>query len=213
MSKVRRVDGEGSGNSKGRVRVVFIEMEAKDDTIQESIRALTVALSQGSAQRRAPALPSESLDSQVKSGEIDESAIAGESIEVDAAPQAADNGTKGPRRKPTTPQIVEVKLPPGKQDLEPFLARFKPESQIEKSLVCVAWWTQELGIADVGPNHLYTCFKMMKWTDGPNDFRVPLNDMDRKKEWLAKGERGAWRLSHIGERELARMEAAANTQN
>lgn len=58
--------------------------------------------------------------------------------------------------------------PKGKKALGDFAAEKNPTSQYEQCAVSVYYLRQELGIPAISTNHVYTCFKHMKW-------RIPSN--------------------------------------
>jgi hypothetical protein len=70
----------------------------------------------------------------------------------------------------TSPSLVrDLNLnPKGKDSFDRFATQKKPSSNQHKCVVAVYYLTHELGIASITPDHVYTCFKQMKW-------RVPSN--------------------------------------
>jgi hypothetical protein len=116
------------------------------------------------------------------------------------------------RRRPRTPKLVDIDLRAGDIPFEEYVAQTAPQSQIEKVLVIAGWYSNYANVKEITVDHVYSGFKAMKWTDVPNDFRVPLADLARKKEFLTKGDRRSWVLNHLGEAELQKMkERAAST--
>lgn len=51
----------------------------------------------------------------------------------------------------------------GKKSFDDFVGIKRPDSYYEKCTVSVYYLKQELGISTVTANHVYTCFKHMKW--------------------------------------------------
>jgi hypothetical protein len=76
--------------------------------------------------------------------------------------------TKG--KVKSTPSIVkDLNLKPkGEEPFDAFAGDKKPASNHEKCAVSVYYLRQKLGLSQVSADHVYTCFKHMKW-------RVPAN--------------------------------------
>jgi hypothetical protein len=139
-----------------------------------------------------------------------------ESTELESVETVAVAGRyAGVKRKVRSPKIVEtIDLEAGDMPFSEFVEHTDPQTQMEKVLVAVAWYKEYGGIPEATVDHVYTCFKLMNWTDMPKDFGVPLSDLQRKKGFLSKGARGAWKLNHIGDNEVQKMKerAAAQTE-
>jgi hypothetical protein len=84
------------------------------------------------------------------------------------------NKGKGKGKIKTTPSIVkDLDLrPKGKKSLADFVAEKIPTSQYEQCAVSVYYLRQELGLPAISANHVYTCFKHMKW-------RIPSDLLNR----------------------------------
>jgi hypothetical protein len=86
------------------------------------------------------------------------------------------NKSKSKGKIKTTLTIVkDLDLrPKGKKSFADFSDEKKPTSQYEQCAVAVYYLRQELGLTAVSTNHVYTCFKLMKWripSDLPNRLR------------------------------------------
>lgn len=106
-------------------------------------------------------------------------------------PVGALNNTATTAKRPFKPaknapasSLVLVKdlnlKPSGKRSFKDFAAAKTPGSNYEKCLVAVYYLKNELGLAKVGVNHVYTCFKVEGW-------RVP-SDLVNTLQWAASQE-------------------------
>ena len=53
--------------------------------------------------------------------------------------------------------------PKGKKTLDEFVESKKPSSYYEKSTVATYYLKHELSLSAISANHIFTCFKHMKW--------------------------------------------------
>jgi hypothetical protein len=95
--------------------------------------------------------------------------------------------------------VKDVNLEPkGKESLDAFAGSKKPGSNQEKCVVCVYYLRQELGLAEVSANHVYTCFKHMKWRI-PANLPNTLQYTASKDGWLDTSNMGDIKITTIGE--------------
>jgi hypothetical protein len=73
--------------------------------------------------------------------------------------------------------------PKDKKDFPTFVSEKKPDGNYEKCTVAVYYLKQELGMATVGVDHVFTCFKAVNWRL-PADLENTLALTSHRKGWL-----------------------------
>jgi hypothetical protein len=73
--------------------------------------------------------------------------------------------------------------PKGKKSITDFMDEKCPSSVMEKSTACVYFLRNELEIAPVTENHVYTCFKRLGWRI-PKDLRNMMAQAASKQGWI-----------------------------
>jgi hypothetical protein len=130
-----------------------------------------------------------------------------EESEPDAEPRKPRRkaGAKSTQAKPKgkgklSPSIVkDLNLKPsGKKSLDAFSNEKKPGSNQQKCALSVYYLRNELGLKQVGADHVYTCFKHMKWRV-PSDLRNTLQYTASKDGWLDTAEMSDIKMTAIGD--------------
>lgn len=200
---------------KGKVRVIVFELEGNNQSIQESLRTVSNALSRNNVVIR-PALPNEkhsngaNAKSKQKSSEpqlLQEEPAAELEVEAPAEQESEEEPTQPAKPKRARQlKIVDLNLKTGVNgSLESFASKKAPTSTIDRFLV-IACWLKENGTEPVGPDHFYTCYKHLTWSDYPKDFAAPLGNGKRDGYFESAGA-GVFRVNHIGEGRVAKMGA------
>jgi hypothetical protein len=203
MAKNSSVKGIGSS----RVRFIMLDAELTDGDLTQITQAIQNALRPMSgpviAGRSAP--PPQRLSSPPT--EIDEALVD----EADAPPikdaeVATSNLSSRSKsiRKLRTPKVIEVDLAS-----DPSFASFaeikKPTSDMMRFLVVAAWFKQHRQIDAITVDHVYTCYRAVKWPSGIDDFSQPLRDLKRR-QLLEKKARGNYAINHLGLAEVDKLE-------
>jgi hypothetical protein len=107
---------------------------------------------------------------------------------------------KAKGRVKTPPSFVrDLNLKPtGKKSLDDFAAQKLPRSHQHRGVLSVYYLLNELGLANVSVNHIYTCFKHMKWRV-PSDLRNTLQYAASHNGWLNTTSMSSIKLTTIGE--------------
>lgn len=71
-----------------------------------------------------------------------------------------------------------------KQSLRDFYNKFKPASNFEKKLIFVYYLNQELGIAGVTVDHVFTCYRDIPGIKAPAALQQSLWDTTSHRGWL-----------------------------
>lgn len=113
-------------------------------------------------------------------------------------PKKAKPGQK-PKRK-TGPSIVKgLDLKPkNKQSFQSFAQTKNPQSHQERCVVAIYYLRRELDVAQVGTDHVFTCFKDAKWRV-PAELANTLAYTASHKGWLDTGDMSKIELTTHGE--------------
>lgn len=193
-------------SSKGgtsRIRFIMLDAEIPEGDLNQITTAIQNALKPTTViQQRLPsASPTVALPN-APMPELDEDAvIEAEPEEEAAAPQSSRAARERRPRKPTVPKVLELDLTSG-TSFESFANRHVPKNDVERNLVVLAWFKEYRPEEAVTANHVYTCYRAMKWPSGIDDFSWPLRSL-KKEQLVTNPVRGQYIINHLG---LARVE-------
>jgi hypothetical protein len=113
---------------------------------------------------------------------------------------ASGGASAKPRTKQAPLSIVrDLNLrPKGKEDFATFAEKKAPKSNEQKCVVCVYYLANELGLTNISPSHVLTCFKAAKWRV-PADLPNTLSLASFRHGWLDTGNQADIRVSTVGE--------------
>ncbi len=201
--------------SGGTSRIRFIMLDAEipegdlsqiTEAIQNALKpATTTIVQQRVAPKPAPAIVNLSANVQEMDAEdVDFDPEEGDGV----APEAKSARAKGPTkpRKPTTPKVIDLDLTTG-TSLEAFATDKSPKNEPERNLVVLAWFHEHRNSEPVTVNHVYTCYKALKWGIGIPDFSWPLRAL-KKEQLINSPGRGQYVINHLG---LARVNKMGTT--
>lgn len=83
---------------------------------------------------------------------------------------------------PTHDKTLNLR-PAGVQSFEDFVKEKQPKTNNDRNLVSVSWLKETGGVAKVGPNQVFTCYRDRKWNH-PADLRNALQVTASVKGWL-----------------------------
>lgn len=215
MSKRSGAHRDGLATT-GRMRIMLVELEGSDASIQDGIRAVTSALS-GPTQVliTRPALPSTSsggTESAVAPGSLDEMpttdphSFAVEGDVGDPADSPTNNSTTRSVRQKTSPRERNQGIgldgnldlrPRGKPSLEEFFADKAPTTLQEQLAVCVYYLKCILEIERANINQVFTCLKHRSIRI-PNDLAQAIRNLSNKKKWVDSGDRDDLKMMTAG---------------
>jgi uncharacterized protein YjhX (UPF0386 family) len=70
--------------------------------------------------------------------------------------------------------------------------------------VIAAWFKEHRGLDAITPDHVYTCYRTLKWPLNMNDFAQPLRDL-KAKQFLTSPEKGSYAINHLGLQEVQKL--------
>lgn len=164
--------------------------------IQNALKPVTVV------QQRLPAQLTAALPSERE--------IVDGDAERDATPQGdeeqSDAGVASPARevrirKPTPMKVLELDLT-SETSFENFAQRHIPKSDTERNLVVLAWFKEFRSDEAVTADHVYTCYRTMKWPSGIEDFPSTLRRL-KAQQLVTSPSRRVYVINHLG---IARVE-------
>jgi hypothetical protein len=175
-----------SSGGQGRIRFLYADVAGDNETIQESMKALQLAMaksmpnsrpviSPGANGRGAAAAAIEYQQDDTDLAEVDNDMV----VDVPAE-------TK-PRTKRKPPQMSLVKdldlRPEGEPTLREFFAELNPDTQTQKVAVFVYYLHHKAGIEAITANHVFTCFKEVG-VKPPGDLPQIIRNTASKHGWV-----------------------------
>jgi hypothetical protein len=210
-------NGHDSGGIK--VRVIEFELNGRNATVSEGIKAITAAISGRTVivpEPKRPALPAlpktEITATTLDADQPEEQEDAAEPAtdEAEETPVVSGNGSGGQKRNYNykTPTFLNaLDLSKASKPLLEFIAEKKPTSVMDKYLVVVVWLTKHMSIEQVTIDHVYTIFDHLGWKgEMPVNPSAPLRDLKSKRHMLTRddGEDG-YKVNFKGEKEVENM--------
>ena len=86
--------------------------------------------------------------------------------------------------------------------LESFVGKHFPKNDTERHLVCLTWLKEHRPTETATANHVYTCYRAMKWPSGIEDFPSVLRSL-KAQQLVKSSARGQFEINHLG---IARVE-------
>lgn len=193
-----------------RIRFIMLDAEIPEGDLSQITSAIQNALKPTTTiiQQRLPA----QVDVGLPNGSPDVDAeFDSQVIELDDAAQAEAPASRQPRearpRKPTVPKVLELDLTSG-VSFESFATEHAPKSEPDRNLVVLAWFKEYRPDEAVTANHVYTCYRAMKWPSGIDDFSWPLRAL-KKEQLVTSPGRGQYAINHLGFARVEKLGPAA----
>ncbi|MCB4770532.1 hypothetical protein LGR54_18140 [Ancylobacter sp. Lp-2] len=188
--------------SKGgtsRIRFIMLEAEIPEGDLGQLASAIQNALKPTTAaiqQRLSPASAPSALPNGFKDVDSD---IEGEVVDPEetlAAPPLTRQPKEAKPRKPTSMKVLDIDL---KSDpsFESFANIHAPKNDAERNLVALAWFKEHRSNEVVTANHVYTCYRALKWPSGIEDFPSVLRSLKAQQVVNSVG-RGQYEINHLG---------------
>jgi hypothetical protein len=116
------------------------------------------------------------------------------------APNKPQNGST--KKKLKTPSVISsLEFTTGPKPFKEYFQEQAPDEHSKRYLVCVQWLKEFRGIAEVGADHIYSCYRAVGLTV-PDDVLSVFRGL-KKQAWVENGEkRGLFKITHIGEGQL-----------
>ena len=201
-----------ASNGPARIRLVILEAEAPDGDLSQITLAVQNALRSqdgGSQSRRtittiAHKSPAHNDIPNSADGDLSEVVehAEDETAEGEAAPAAPRSSRT--RRPPKTPNVIELDLT-SPVSFENFAREKNPPSDQKKFLVVAAWFKLHRQIDAITADHVYTCYRAIKWPSNIPDFGQPLRDLKARQLMLPGEKKGSYAINHLGLSEVDQL--------
>lgn len=188
-------------NSRGRIRVFFAEVEGDDETIQEGLQAINVAAHKifQEPKKVIQYIPNPEVVGNEALVEIADSLESEELDEINNTRKQSQQKSTSSRSKPPTMSIVKnLDLhPEGKIAFKDFFSTKNPRNNYQAIAVSTYYLDRILELANITPNHIFTCFKEVSRRT-PANMPQSIRDTSSKKGWI-QTEKGKVEITNIGE--------------
>ncbi|MGB7556646.1 MAG: hypothetical protein WBM04_19930 [Candidatus Korobacteraceae bacterium] len=229
MAKKDEQKANGSGQDSGqiKVRVIEFELNGRNATLAEGIKAITTAIASRAVVVREPArpglpaapAPSTTTSTAVSDLEealqqdVDPGAVEEEEVQEVGGTEASNGNGSGAKRgyNYKAPKFMdELDFSTATKSLEDYAAeKGNPTDTMDKYLLTAVWFKEHMKIDEVTVHHIYTAFDHVGWkTDMAVNPSAPLRDLKSKRHVLTR-EPGAagYKVNFKGEQYVARMGA------
>lgn len=187
-----------------RIRFIMLDAEIPEGdlsqvtaAIQNALKPATTIIQQRLPTQAAPALPNGAGDTET---EFDPDTVELEDEIPTEAPAPRQTRDAKPR-KPTSMKVLELDLTTA-PSFDGFATEHMPKNDTERNLVALAWFKEHRPDEVVTANHVYTCYRAMKWPSGIDDFPAILRSLKAQQLVKSVG-RGQYEINHLG---IARVE-------
>lgn len=187
--------------SKGgtsRIRFIMLDAEIPEGdlseitaAIQNALKPTTTIIQQRLPSRATHALPN---DSALPVQDADDEQVEVEEDSGSEAPARAPREAKP--RKPIAMKALDLDLKT-EPSFESYANTHVPKNDTERNLVALAWFKEHRPDEVVTANHVYTCYRAMRWPAGIDDFASILRSLKSQQLVTSPG-RGQFAINHLG---------------
>lgn len=191
----------GKTGGSSRIRFVMVEAELAHGDVGQITQAIQNALRGPSPTIQRIASPN---GAKVIAQEVPEDEAEFEvedAVDAEVTPQPSK--TKVPRKPAPTPQVLDIDLT-SQMSLASFAQKANPNSDRKRYLVIAAWFKEHRGIGAITADHIYTCYRSLKWPTAINDFAQPLRKL-KADQFFTLPERGHYAINHLGIAEVDKL--------
>lgn len=193
---------------RSRVRFIMVDFEGTSSDLQQLSQTLANAVKAPQSvvaglpppqNRHTSALPpSQPLE---QPGLFDEAEADEQEEELAAPAPRPQNGTKKKPKVRTPVVLNDLNLTDGDKPFEKYIEEQAPKKHSKRYLVIAQWLKEYRNIAEVGADHVYTCYRHLGLSV-PDDVLSVFRGM-KKQGWVTDGtEPGTFKINHIGEKQL-----------
>jgi hypothetical protein len=126
-----------------------------------------------------------------------------DSTQQEAEPAQVVSALDGSRkkRKLRTPVPLDLDLNTGAKPFKNYIEEVAPKSDAKRYLAIAQWLKEHRGIAEIGADHVYTCYRFLSLSV-PDDVLSVFRGLKQRAYVVAGSARGMFRINHIGENQL-----------
>lgn len=203
-------------SSGGKLRVFFAEFEGDDETMQDGLRAIGIAVQKTFQTQQppvrylvAPGRDNPGLDNAIPGSatEVVELEPAGETLDEVGESRPARSAARVKKAFPTLAVVKNLNLrPPEKQAFRDFYAEKRPKTQFDQIVVALYYLQKTLELQNITPEHIYTCYQDINASPPadlpkikiPNDLPQVIRNCANRKRWVS-GDSSSLMLTQPGE--------------
>jgi hypothetical protein len=178
-----------------RIRFVMVDAEIAEGDVGSITQAIQNAL-RGPAPAAIQRIPGPAKPVETNGASASEQEPEFEHETEVVEPVAEARRARGPRKPAKAPKVIDIDM---KSDvsLATFAQGKDAGSHHKRYMIAAAWLKEHRGIDAVNADHIYTCYKSMKWSANVPDFAQPLREL-KFKNYFDQPARGMYAINHIG---------------
>ncbi len=224
MSKKDEQKANSNGHDSGqiKVRVIEFELNGRNATLAEGIKAVTAAITSRAVivqEPKRPALPAVANPitttvleaAETEQPEVGAVVIEEQDVQDDAATDTNGNGTPKARRKqvPKAPTFLSsLDLTTAPVSLQDFVTAKNPTALNDKYLVVATWFKEQMKTDEINIDHIFTAFRTLDWPT-PDDLAAIFRTLKHSKQYFDKGDSvGGYKVTFLATNYVAKMGAA-----
>lgn len=187
----------------GRLRVLCLEFEGDNETIQEGLRTLGNAVARTFTQPAATRyLPTKQTTveevPQVAESQCEEEDSDEVAVRSPASPRARERSSGRPKKFPIMNLVKDLDLhPKGHKSYREFHAEKMPKSQPAQIAVALYYLQRVLERNGITAEHVYTCFDAVGFKS-PNDLPNAIRQCASRKGWVDASDSKSLTLTQPG---------------
>lgn len=178
-----------SRGGSSKVRFIMLEADIAEGDLSQITQAIQNALRPSQSVIRtlqAPASPA-ALPNEVQNADLDDGEITDVDETEAAKPRPSRVGKPRVAKTPTVLDDIDVVSEPSLKD---FVAQYDLPSTTDKYLVVALWFRDARATPAITADHVYTCFKLMKWSTTTNDFAKPMRNLRDEQSFKGGSKEG-----------------------
>lgn len=185
-----------------RIRFVMFDAEVPEGEIGQLTQAMQKALLGTTPITVQRVVAPAALKAPETNGNGSEPEVEAEADFEEPSMEAAPARAKTPRKPAPKPNVIDIDV-----TSEPALSTLvDPKSNHKRYLMIAAWLHDHRNTPAVTADHIWTCFRHLKWPTDILDFAQPLREL-KHKQYFTTPERGKYAINQLG---LAKAAEGAN---
>lgn len=191
-------------NEEFRIRFIEVTVKGSSATLQEALRSVADAV----GQKPSPPPPRALSQGHQSNGSAPQQVLDFEEGQVVEDTESSSESSKSrssiKRSYPVPKFLDDLDLRSGEPSLEEFCKQKAPSDTTKKYLVCAVWLKRYRQIDSVTADHIYTCYRTMRWGIH-KDVGKPLRNA-KSNDYFKKGPTtGSYTITHIGENAVDKL--------
>jgi hypothetical protein len=189
MATKRRTEG----GKPSKIRFIMLEADLNDGDLSQLTDAITAALRPAPVQQRL-------LVSNGVSADRNDDSIEDVEAEVIEDEQPITRSTPARPKKTKSPEVLDLDLDTAVSFIDFATAR-NPTNDQKRYLVIAEWFKRHRETPAITMNHVYTCYRKIKWPTNIADFDAGLRALKGRK-LMSRTAPGTYAINHLGTAEV-----------